>query len=90
MSNSRATPDIAINIQAVHDVLKEKYKGPVNPSASVYLAAVLQSIAVELIEAGGRKGADSDGNAPSTITKTMIQQAIEGDEELDRVFTTGY
>ncbi|GIY54857.1 hypothetical protein CEXT_375101 [Caerostris extrusa] len=42
--------DIYFDIQAIHDTLQEMFKGEVDPSSSLYLAAVLQYVATEIIE----------------------------------------
>ncbi|XP_015914269.1 uncharacterized protein [Parasteatoda tepidariorum] len=59
-------------------------KGEVDPKATIYLTAVLQYVAAEMIELSGNKAREKSAKA-AVIKEEDVQAAIQSDEELKKL-----
>lgn len=65
-------------------------KHHVSIAAVVYLTAVLQHVAVEIVECACNATLDSQSNAPRLITARHVMLAVRNDEDLDALFCHMY
>ena len=72
-------------ISRVENIIKNKYKGRISETCSVYLTAVIEYISAEILELAGNSALD---NKRSMINSRDLMLAIKNDEELTKLTNT--
>src|SRR5437870_389775 len=85
-SKSRSTPaGLQFTVDRIHRLLcKDNYAKRVGAGAPVYLAAVMEYLAAEVLELAGKAARD---NKKTRIIPRHLQLAIRNDEELNKLLS---
>ncbi|NWW75539.1 H2AL protein, partial [Climacteris rufus] len=79
-----AKAGLQLSVGRVHRLLRSgKYAGRIGSGAAIYLAAVMEYMAAELLELAGNAARE---NKKTRIMPRHIQLAVRSDEELGKLF----
>lgn len=74
------------DLQKIHTKLASNFQGEVDPKATIYLTAVIQYVAAEMIEVSGNKAREKSGRKKAFVIKDEdVRAATESDAELKKL-----
>ncbi|XP_015903887.1 uncharacterized protein [Parasteatoda tepidariorum] len=74
------------DLQKIHNKIQSNFEGEIDPKATIYLTAVLQYVAAEVIEVSGNKAREKKGGKKSFVIKEEdVRTALQSDEDLKKL-----